>query len=576
MRENMKSEADFLKRNFMNPVRYIPLLLVCLTSVIIKGETMKQFNPVAFERFEYSGKDIGVQSPLQSGFYRNPILAGFHPDPSICRAGNDFYLINSTFEYFPGIPIFKSSDLVNWQQIGNVIHRPQQLNYKSHRISGGLFAPAITYNKGRFYVICTMTESLGNFIVTAENPAGPWSDPVKLDFEGIDPSLFFDDDGRSWIANNDSPEGKPLYNGHRAIWLQQFDPSKNKMIGPRKVLINGGVDISAKPIWIEGPHIFKRNNWYYLCCAEGGTASNHSQVILRSKSVDGPYLPWDKNPILTQRDLSPDVPDAVTCTGHADIVIGPDNNWWAVFLAVRPYKGGFSPMGRETFLLPITWTDDDWPVILPKDKRVPLIEKSPNNAVVQSSKSPLNGNFTWSDDFKQKQLSLEWIMLRKPNQQWWKLDSSAGKLELTPRAEKLIGAGNPSFLGRRVRHPIYNAQINVNMPKDANVSAGLALLMNEKNHYFVAVKREGSQPRIYVECVKLGQTSRIASADLPDVNNIALRIDVDKAVCNFKYKTPDRDWQTLIGNADATMISFTDEDCLFLGATVGPYVRVDE
>jgi len=534
--------------------------------------------PIAFEQFEYSGQDIYSPASLEAGHYRNPILAGFHPDPSICRVGNDYYLITSTFEYFPGLPIFHSTDLVNWKQIGHVIHRPEQLNYTSRRTSGGLFAPAITYYNGLFYVVCTMVDNVGNFVVTAENPAGPWSAPVRLDFSGIDPSIFFDDDSRAWIVSNDAPQGPPLYDGHRAIWLQEFDWKNLKMVGPRKMLIDGGVDISQKPIWIEGPHLYKRKNWYYLCSAEGGTGPAHSQVIFRSRSVDGPYTPWDKNPILTQRNLDPEVLGAVTCTGHADLEIGPDGNWWAVFLAVRPYQKGLSPMGRETFLLPVTWTEDDWPIILPPGQRVPLIAKAPKGAVVRSSGlTPLNGSFTWRDDFRDEPLSLEWLMLRQPKETWHQIDSAAGKLLLTPRAESLSGAGNPTFLGRRVRHPVYSVSVIVEIPKQDNVSAGLALFMNERHHYFLAVRRIAGKPCIYVECVKRGRTSELAAVSLPAAERVQLRMDVDKAVGSFGYQLPgQQQQQTLLDKADASMISFSVPDALFLGATVGPHVRIDE
>src|SRR5690606_5237683 len=162
-----------------------------------------------------------------------------------------------------------------------------------------------------------------------KDPAGPWSDPVWLDFEGIDPSLFFDDDGRAWMVNNGAPEGEPLYDGHRAIWLQEFDVASQRMVGPRRVLVNGGVDISQKPVWIEGPHLFKRDGYYYLNCAEGGTAEDHRQTIFRSRSITGPYEPWSGNPTLTQRDLPADRPDPVTSTGHADLVDTPAGDWWA-------------------------------------------------------------------------------------------------------------------------------------------------------------------------------------------------------------------------------------------------------
>lgn len=311
--------------------------LSLMTTAVFAGP-----QPVKFDSFEYSGKDPFFDAKAEAGEYHTPILTGFYPDPSICRAGQDYYLVNSTFAYYPGLPIFHSKDLVNWRLIGHAIDRPDQLRYHGIDVSGAIFAPAISYHDGLFYVICTMVGSDGNFVITAKDPAGPWSDPVILEFGGIDPSIFFDDDGRAWIVNNDGPDGEPLYDGHRAIRIQEFDYKNLKVVGPRNVMINGGVDLSTKPIWIEGPHLYKVNGWYYLSAAEGGTGPGHSQVVFRSKNVDGPYEPWDQNPILTQRDLPPDVPAAVTCTGHADFEIGPDEKWWAVFLGVRPYGGHFS------------------------------------------------------------------------------------------------------------------------------------------------------------------------------------------------------------------------------------------
>ncbi len=536
----------------------------------------RPFSPVAFGQFEYSGEDITATSELEPGYFRNPILAGFHPDPSICRAGDDYYLINSTFSYFPGLPIFHSKDLVNWKQIGHVIHRPEQLEYTTRRTSGGLFAPAITYNEEQelFYVICTMIDGIGNFVVTAEDPAGPWSDPIRLRFGGIDPSIFFDDDGRAWIVHNDAPQGPPQYEGHRAVWIQEFDYQNMRMIGPRTMLIDGGVDITTKPIWIEGPHIYKRDGWYYLCCAEGGTSVNHAQVIFRSRNVDGPYTPGENNPILTQRNLSANVPGSVSCTGHASLVVGPDGNWWSVFLAVRPYDGHHSPMGRETFLLPVSWPENDWPMILPQGKRVPLVLNAPEGVVARPS--VLNGSFTWRDEFKDQTLSHEWIMLRAPREQWWTIDPAAGVLKLTPRSDTLSGRGNPSYLGRRVRHAAYSAALTAEVPSDEGVSAGLALFFNDYHHFFLALQGDGDQGRIYLERVNRGRTSRVAAADLPSAGQIELRVVADKAACTFQYRAKGGDWQTLVADTDATMISYTVQDGLFLGATVGPHVRLDE
>ena len=554
------------------------MLTLCLIQTAANGQsengdTNFRLSSVAFRHFEYSGKVPAAKSELEPGTYRNPILAGFHPDPSICRVGDDYYLINSTFSYFPGLPIFHSADLINWEQIGHVIHRPEQLEYTSPRTSGGLFAPAMTHHKGLFYVTCTMIDGAGNFVVTAENPAGPWSDPVRLRFGGIDPSIFFDDDGRAWIVHNDGPQGQPQYEGHRAVWIQEFDYKTMRMVGPRTMLIDGGVDISTKPIWIEGPHIYKRDGWYYLCCAEGGTSVGHAQVIFRSKKVDGPYVPGENNPILTQRDLIANVPGAVTCTGHANLVVGPEGNWWAVFLAVRPYDGQYSPMGRETFLLPVAWPENDWPMILEPGQRVPLVEKAPKGASAKPSR--LNGSFTWRDDFRQKALSLEWIMLRAPKEEWWKVDAAAGKLELTPRRETLSCAGNPTYLGRRVRHDMYSADLTVDVPKENGVSAGVALFMNERHHYFLAVQRNGDNARVYLERVNRGQVSQMAVSDLQSISEIDLRVVTNKAVCTFQYRVKGDDWQTLVADTDATIISYTVEDGLFLGATVGPHVRID-
>ncbi|HEX6041543.1 glycoside hydrolase family 43 protein, partial [Longimicrobium sp.] len=260
-------------------------------------------NEARFEWFEYTGDDPVYRGVRPGpGDYLNPVLAGFHPDPSIVRVGDDFWMVNSSFSYFPGVPLFHSRDLVNWTQTGHVLDRPSQLDLDSSGISRGIFAPAIEHHAGTFYMITTLIDRGGNFLVTATDPRGPWSDPVWLpEVDGIDPSLFFDDDGRAYILNNGPPIGTPLYEGHRAIWMQEYDVANRRMTGPRRLVVNGGTDLSKKPIWIEGPHIFKRDGRYYLVCAEGGTAEQHSEVVFRADSVWGPWEPWSGNPILTQR-----------------------------------------------------------------------------------------------------------------------------------------------------------------------------------------------------------------------------------------------------------------------------------
>jgi len=547
-------------------------LLPGLLALSMAGLLQAQAQPVNFNWFEYSGQDAGAPK-AGAGEYHNPILAGFYPDPSICRVGEDYYLINSTFAYFPGIPVFHSRDLVNWQQVGNVIHRPNQLRYHHLGVSEAIFAPTLRHHNGVFYVICTMVGAEGNFVVTATNVAGPWSQPVKLGFEGIDPSLFFGEDGHAWVVNNGPPEGVPRYDGHRAIWIQEFDAVASRMVGPRKVLVDGGVDPSKNPIWIEGPHLYQREGWYYLCCAEGGTGPQHSQVIFRSRQVTGPYTPWAQNPMLTQRNLSANEPGAVTCTGHADLVIGPDNHWWAVFLGVRPYDGRYSPMGRETFLLPVKWTEDGWPVILPSGERVPLTVKSPGGAAEPAETIPLNGSFTWRDDFKESALSPAWIMLRTPAGTWWKLDPAHGQLALTPQRDLLSGNGNPSFLARRVQHARFTAATSLAVPKPG-VSAGLAVFQNEQHHYFFAVQADGSGLTIYLERAQNGNPERIGAVPVPLVSTLKLRVTVNDAKCAFAYAAGTNDWQTLVADADATLLT-SEVAGGFVGATVGLHARVD-
>jgi xylan 1,4-beta-xylosidase len=568
---------------------------------IVAGNSLSAAaTPITFDWFEYTGRDTVFETPLKPGEYRNPILAGFYPDPSVCRVGDDYYLVNSTFGYFPGIPIFHSRDLVHWEQLGHVIDRPNQLRYDRIGVTRGLFAPSLSYHDGTFYLVCTMVDAGGNFLVTAKNPAGPWSDPVWLGFAGIDPSLFFDDDGRAWLVNNGNPpENKPLYPGHRAIILQEFDLETKKLGGPRSLLVNGGADISQKPEWIEGPHLYKRGHWYYLCCAEGGTGDQHSEVIFRSESITGPFVPWEKNPILTQRDLDGTKPGAVTCTGHADLVIGPDGNWWATFLGCRPFAGKYWTTGRETFLLPVTWTDDDWPVILPPGKRVPFIASSPklvrvapdptseapptesNNssapAVTHAASVPLTGNFTWRDDFSDASLSPLWIMLRTSKGKWWALDSAAGQLALTPRADALSGRDSPAFLARRVQHARFEATTALAAPTTPGVSAGLAIFQNETHYFYLGIRRIADGASIFLERFNGKSPELVTHAEISFTPNLELRITGEEKNISFAYATTPDHWETLLANVDITPVTVqaAGNGIHFTGAVIGMHARID-
>lgn len=529
-------------------------------------------NP-SFDWVKYRGFDE-VYSTIETGGNEvlNPILPGFYPDPSIVRVEDDYYLINSTFSYYPGIPIFHSKDLKNWKQIGNVLDRPEQLPVDSIGISRGIFAPTIHYNGGLFYVICTLVDAGGNFYVTAEDPAGPWSNPTFIpEVGGIDPSFFFDDDGKVYILNNDAPEGEPQYQGHRAIWMHEFDLTTNKVVGDGKVLINGGVDFSKKPIWIEGPHLMKINGEYILHDAEGGTGPQHSQVVLKSDNVWGPYIPYEKNPILTQRDLPDDRPNPVAYTGHADLFDDVDGNWWAVFLGVRLYDGGHFNTGRETFLLPVEWRDG-WPVILDRSIEVPYKIEIPDYDVVsEPNPIPLSGNFEYTYEFDGEDIGMDWLFIRTPREKWYSV--ADGSLDLQARSVSIGSLGNPTYLGRRQQHA--QAEFSASMeylPEKNGDKAGIVAFQNREFYYLLGITKEAGQTQIFVEKAEGESVEMIQLKNLPEEFNgqIYLGIEADRGNYHFRYSLDGEQWMELVENADGTILS-TNKAGGFVGTTLGVY-----
>lgn len=278
--------------------------------------------------------------------YKNPILSGFHPDPSICRVGDDFYLVNSSFEFFPGVPIFHSRDLINWKQIGHCLTRNSQLPLEKAGISQGIYAPTIRYNDGTFYMITTNISDKGNFIVHTKDPAGEWSEPVWLEQKGIDPSLYFEN-GRCYLTSN--PDNM--------IYLYEIDLKTGKQLSESKALWAG-----TGGRYPESPHIYKKDNWYYLLISEGGTEYGHKVTIARSRNIDGPYDSNPANPILTHANLNAQT-NPIQGTGHGDLVQAGDGSWWMVCLGFRPQSGLHHMLGRETFLAPVRWDKDAWPVV---------------------------------------------------------------------------------------------------------------------------------------------------------------------------------------------------------------------
>ena len=353
--------------------------------------------------------------------------------------------------------------------------------------------------------------------------------------------------------------------------MQEFDLAKKQPFGPRKVMIDGGVDPSKNPIWIEGPHIFKRDGWYYLNCAEGGTGPQHSQVILRSREVWGPYEPYGNNPILTQRDLPADRVHPITNAGHADLVEGLDGRWWATFLASRNYGEVHYNTGRETFLLPVEWKDG-WPVILEPDREIPYVAPGPSFMSRAATQAPSTGNFTWRDEFDKPALDRAWMYVRVPKQQWVDLTSHAGQLALSPLTEALDTRVNPAFLARRQQHAKFEASTALQVPVDAGTEAGIAAFQNETHWYFLGVRRKGKQSELFLE--KSDKTGRriVATATLPDSESLKLKIAGDSADYSFGFDAGEG-WQWLKQAEDGTVLS-TDVAGGFIGAVVGPHARI--
>ncbi len=512
----------------------------------------------------------GSSESMSKGF-TNPILSGFYPDPSICRVGSDYYLVNSTFSYFPGIPIFHSKDLTNWKLIGHVMDRPEQLDLNGLEVSQGLFAPAIRYHKGVFYVTCTLVGGGGNFIVTSTNPAGPWSEPVWIpQINGIDPSISFDKNGKSYIVYNSiPPDNKPLYDGHRTIRMYEFDIENLKVAGEEHILVNGGIDINKKPVWIEGPHIFHKDGYYYLIAAEGGTGDNHSEVVFRSTKVDGPFISYKNNPILTQRHLDPKRDYAITSTGHADFVETETGEWWAVFLGCRPYypfEEGCYNTGRETFLAPVKWKNG-WPVINPDHEEVQYHYPYPIQPLIKQSDIPYSGNFLIRDDFNTENLNYNWVFLRTPHEKWYTLKEREELLAIQLRPESCAENVNPSFLGHRQQHAQGYISTSINFtPESENEKAGLLVFQNDKHFYYLCKSLDNGLS--VIQLYKSGDNNSTNNhmeliisqilkehKEYKEENDIYLKIEAHGKTYSFFYGLKSDKWNALKDNVDARYLS---------------------
>lgn len=523
----------------------------------------------SFDYFSYVGRSQ-ERITLRPGQYRNPVLSGYAPDPSIVRVGQDYYLVNSSFTNFPGLPIYHSRDLVTWRHIGNALNRAGQIDFTGQWVSGGIMAPDISYRDGTFYIVSTNNR---NFVITAKSPQEPWSDPVWLDFDGIDPSLFWDDDGKAYVVNNGPPDGPAKFPGHRVLWLQAFDPVAKTMVGPRIPLVGGG-DNPPRLFWPEGPHIFRKDGWYYLIAAEGGTGpdEHHAQIVFRSRKVDGPYEAFKGNPILTQADLPAARPHPVEAAGHAKFVTTPSGDWWAVFLAARAYAPTFYNIGRETYLLPVKWSADGWPTILEQGTAIPFAADRPVTSGVTDPGAPQNGDFSYIDNFDEKRLGLGWMGIRVPAKPFHRLDQ--GRLAIAPghRIGDLSAA--PAFIARKQAHATAEVSTALDYePEQEGDRAGLVALQSDNAYLFLGIIKLQGKRRVAVmrrETAGDPQAGRlVSSAVLPDgARTVRLRLKIDGGALGASYGWGRQGWKPLSPGGDATFLS-TKKAGGFVGTIIG-------
>ncbi|MHC4713517.1 MAG: glycoside hydrolase family 43 protein [Planctomycetota bacterium] len=447
--------------------------------------------------------------------YDNPVIPGFYPDPSVCRVGEDYYLVTSTFEYFPGVPVFHSRDLVHWRQIGYCLTRAAGLPLEKRPPSKGIYAPTIRHHEGAFYMVTTNVGGGGNFFVTTEDPAGEWSDPVWLDHGGIDPSLLFDDDGTVYLTSSGNQQSTlDMGTGNRTSDIRTTWPG------------TGGA-------YLEAPHLYRFKDMYYLLCAEGGTALGHMVTIARSPSPWGPFESCPQNPILTHRDRGW---HPIQATGHADLVQAHDESWWMVFLGIRVPPDEyptFHNLGRETFLAPVTWTNDGWPVV------------NGNATVELEMDAPCLPTHPWPpeparDDFDAPALRLCWNFLRNPRGEDWSLTDRPGWLCLKGSAVTLDEIDSPAFVGRRQQHSNCRASVLLDFsPQHDAEEAGLTVLMNHRHHCEIALIMVDGLRTVIVR-LRIGDLQAVAASAPAPEGPVTLVIEADTLHYAFGFARGDR------------------------------------
>lgn len=473
--------------------------------------------------------------------YLNPVVPGCHPDPSVCRVGGEYFLASSSFTLFPGVPLHRSVDLVNWELCGHALSRPSQLDLAGGGSGSGIWAPTLRWRDGRFWLVTTNMVRGGNLLVTAGRIEGPWSEPRWFDPDGWDPDLFFDEDGSAWVTRNGrDPEG-PGY----VLVQYRFDVERAKPLEAPRVVWRG-----AGGFGVEGPHLYRVPGGYLLLAAEGGTAYGHRVVAARAAAPDGPFEACPRNPVLTHRDAPT---ERLQCLGHADLVEGPDGSWWLVCLGTRNFDGFLTPrqhLGRETILAPVAWDAAGWPVVnggRPIGVEMPA---APWMAELQP------GRAAWVDDFERGGvLDPRWVALREPPLDVASLSERPGWLRLRGRAARLTDEPTPALVAVRLSHTEARWRVRFDFrPSSEHEEAGVAVYLAPRYHVSASLVRREGRRVLQLRRVADDWEHVVVQEVAGDAGPIEVEVEANPWAFLFSWRPEGGPWRPL-GKAQAKFVS---------------------
>lgn len=517
---------------------------------------------------------------------KNPIIPGYYPDPSICRVGEDYYLACSSFELYPGIPLFHSKDLMHWEQICNVMTMDNGFHVERSYGGNGVMAPTIRYNKGIFYIINANFSDKGNYIVTATDPRGPWSEPHYMtDVPGIDASLFFDNDGTCYVIGTGNVWDNGTGIKERGIWIAEYDIANFKMIGEPVTIFNSALRGGASP---EAPHIFHIGNYYYLIIAEGGTAHYHCVAVARSREVFGFYENNPANPIMTHRMMGTFAD--LSNVGHSDLVDTPNGDWYAVMLASRNQEGVYKNIGRETYICPVQW-EWEWPLFSPKTGRLDF--EYDGTGLPETIYEAENSR----DEFDCSELPLYWTLWGTPYRKYYKIEDSALQIQCIPQSmvrplEKVVLGSERKldsfapFIARRQRQFSFCVSCKMNFHPQNQETAGIAMVQAMNHQYRMERVNENGEQYLqvvlsvsdfnglpFLPFFQAETKENIIARVRYEKDEIVLRIEEEGEALRFLYGESEEQ-MILLAQGDARLISTEKLGCLS-GTMIGMFASAN-